>query len=154
VINTYETRLKEMGLSLPAVPRPVATYVPAVLTGKYVYTSGQIPLVDGQLKYGGRVGKDLTEEEGREAAKICALNCLSAIRELTGGLDEIERIVKVTGFVNSAPGFVSQPKVINGASDFLGQVFGSAGKHARSAVGVSALPLGAAVEIEMVVEIK
>lgn len=154
MVNVYESKLKEMGVILPQVPRPLASYVPAVQTGEYIYTSGQVPFVDGELRYKGRVGADLSEEQGYEAAKICAINCLSAVKGLAGSLDNIERIVKVTGFVNSAPGFVNQPKVVNGASDLLGQVFGEAGKHARSAVGVSELPLGAAVEVEMVVKLK
>ncbi|MCL6478082.1 MAG: RidA family protein [Peptococcaceae bacterium] len=150
----YEEKLKEMGIDLPPVPKPVAAYVPAVRVGQYIYTSGQIPFVDGDLKYKGKVGGELTESQGYEAARICAVNCLSAVKELVGSLDNIERIVKVSGFVNSAPGFVNQPKVINGASDLLGQVFGEAGQHARAAVGVSELPLGAAVEVEMVVKLK
>ncbi|MCL6611771.1 MAG: RidA family protein [Peptococcaceae bacterium] len=150
----YEAKLKEMGINLPPVPKPVASYVPAVRAGEYVYTSGQLPFADGEIRYRGKVGDGLSEEDGYEAAKICAINCLSAVKDLAGSLDNIERIVKVTGFVNSAPGFVSQPKVVNGASDLLGEVFGEAGKHARAAVGVSELPLGAAVEIEMVVKLK
>lgn len=150
----FESRLKEMGISLPAVPRPVAAYVPAVLAGQYVYTSGQIPFVSGELKYKGKVGGDLTESQGYDAARICAINCLSAIKELAGSLDRIERIIKVTGYVNSAPGFVNQPGVINGASELLGEVFGEAGRHARAAVGVNELPLGAACEVEMVVKLK
>ncbi|MHB8158797.1 MAG: RidA family protein [Desulfocucumaceae bacterium] len=150
----FEDKLKEMGISLPDVPKPLASYVPAVKVEGYIYTSGQIPFVDGDLKYKGRVGGDLTEADGYEAAKICAINCLSAVKGLTGSLDSIERIVKVTGFVNSASGFSGQPKVINGASDLLGEVFGEAGRHARSAVGVSELPLNAAVEIEIIVKLK
>lgn len=150
----YEAKLKEMAITLPAAPKPLASYVPAVMAGGCVYTSGQIPLVDGELKFRGKVGADLTEEQGYEAAKICALNCLSVVREQIGSLDNIERIVKVTGFVNSAPGFANQPKVVNGASDLLGEIFGEAGRHARSAVGVSDLPIHAAVEVEMIVKIK
>ena len=150
----YEARLKEMGINLPGVPKPVAAYVPAVLVDKYVYTSGQLPFAGGELKFKGKLGKDLTESNGYEAAKICAINCLSAVRELAGSLDKVERIVKVTGFVNSAPGFTNQPGVINGASELLGEIFGEAGRHARAAVGVGELPLGAAVEVEMVVKIK
>jgi len=150
----FEDKLKEIGMSLPPVAKPVAAYVPAVLVDKYVYTSGQIPLVEGELKYKGRVGGDLTDKEGYEAARICVLNCLSAVKSVAGSLDSIERIVKVTGFVNSAPGFSGQPGVINGASELLGQVFGEAGRHARSAVGVSELPLNAAVEVEMIVKLK
>lgn len=150
----FEEKLKEMGLTLPQVAKPVAAYVPAVQVEKYVYTSGQIPFVEGELKYKGRVGGDLSDKEGYEAARVCALNCLSAIKSVAGSLDNIERIVKVTGFVNSAPGFSGQPGVINGASELLGQVFGEAGSHARAAVGVSELPLNAAVEVEMIVKLK
>jgi len=150
----YEAKLIEMGIRLPQVPKPVAAYVPAVLVEKVIYTSGQIPFVDGELIYKGKVGSELSESQGYEAAKICAINCLSAVKELAGGLDNIDRIVKVTGFVNSAPGFVGQPKVINGASELLGEIFGEAGRHARAAVGVSELPLDAAVEVEMIVKIK
>lgn len=150
----YEAKLKEMDIHLPQAPKPVAAYVPAVLVEKYIYTSGQIPFVDGELKYKGKVGYELSESQGYEAAKICAINCLSAVKELAGSLDNIERIVKLTGFVNSAPGFVSQPKVINGASELLGELFGEAGRHARAAVGVSELPLDAAVEVEIVVKVK
>lgn len=150
----FEAKLKELGLALPRVPSPVASYVPAVLTDKYIYTSGQLPFVGGELKYRGKLGEEITEAQGCEAARLCAINCLSAVRELAGSLDNVERIVKVTGFVSSAPGFVNQPKVINGASELLGEIFGEAGRHARAAVGVSELPLGAAVEVEMVVKIK
>jgi len=150
----YEAKLKEMGITLPVAPKPLAVYVPAVLADKYVYTSGQIPIVDGDLKFKGKVGGELTEAQGYEAAKICAINCLSAIKELVGSLDNIERIIKVSGFVNSAQGFVGQPKVINGASELLGEVFGEAGRHARAAVGVSELPMNAAVEVEIIARIK
>jgi enamine deaminase RidA (YjgF/YER057c/UK114 family) len=149
-----ESKLQQLGLTLPVAPKPVAAYVPAVLSDKYVYTSGQIPFVNGELKFKGKVGQDLDEAQGYEAAKICALNCLSVIKAVAGSLDNIERVVKVTGFVNSAPGFSLQPKVINGASELLGQVFGAAGEHARSAVGVSELPLAAACEVEMIVKLK
>lgn len=150
----YEAKLETMGLKLPPVPKPVAAYVPAVMVDKYIYTSGQLPMVEGKLEFQGKVGSELTENQGYAAAKICAINCLSAVREMAGSLDNVERIVKVTGFVNSAPGFANQPKVINGASELLGEIFGEAGRHARSAVGVSELPLGAAAEVELVVKIK
>ena len=150
----YEAKLKEMGIQLPEAPKPLAAYVPATLAGEFAYTSGQIPLAAGELKYKGKVGSDLTEEQGYEAARLCAINCLSALKGVIGSLDKIAQVVKVTGFVNSAPGFSSQPKVVNGASEFLGQVFGDAGKHARSAVGVSELPINAAVEVEMIVRLK
>lgn len=148
----YEAKLEQMGISLPKAPKPVGCYVPAVLVDGFVYTSGQVPFVDGEIKYKGKVGADLTESEGYQAARVCAINCLSAIKELTGSLDNVERVVKVTGFVNSAAGFSRQPAVVNGASDFLGEVFGEAGRHARAAVGVSELPLNAAVEVEMIVK--
>lgn len=151
---SYEAKLQELGLKVPEVAKPVAAYVPAVKVGDYVYTSGQIPFVEGKLKYVGKVGKDLSLEEGYEAAKVCALNCLAAVKCVIGSLDKVEQIVKVVGFVNSAPGFADQPKVVNGASELIGQVFGTAGEHARSAVGVAELPLNAAVEVEMIVKVK
>jgi len=150
----YEAKLKEMGIELPEAPKPLAAYIPAIQAGEFVYTSGQVPLAAGELKYKGKVGSDLTEEQGYEAARLCAINCLSAIKGVIGDLDKIAQVIKVTGFVNSAPGFSSQPKVVNGASEFLGQVFGDAGKHARAAVGVSELPINAAVEVEMIVKLK
>ena len=150
----YEAKLKEMGIELPPAPKPLAAYVPAVQAGEFVYSSGQIPLASGELKYKGKVGSDLSEAQGYEAAKLCAINCLSAVKTLIGSLDKIEKIVKVTGFVNSAPGFSAQPKVVNGASELLGGVFGDMGKHARSAVGVSELPIDAAVEVEIIVKLK
>jgi len=151
---SIEAKLQEMGLELPPAPKPVAAYVPAVKIDGYIYTSGQIPLLNGELKYKGKIGKDLEEKQGYEAAKLCALNCLSVIKAQIGSLDSIEKIIKVVGFVNSAPGFSAQPKVVNGASEFLGQLFGDKGQHARSAVGVNELPLDAACEVEMVVKIK
>jgi enamine deaminase RidA (YjgF/YER057c/UK114 family) len=149
-----ESKLKELGIELPVAPKPVAAYVPAVKIDGYVYTAGQIPLVNGEIKFKGKLGKDLNEEQGYEAAKTCALNCLSVIKGQIGSLDNIVQIVKVTGFVSSAPGFNSQPKVINGASELLGQLFGDKGAHARSAVGVNELPLDAACEVEMIVKVK
>lgn len=154
MINMFEAKLKEMGITLPETPKPLAAYVPAVQVDKYIYTSGQIPMVSGELKYKGKLGAEITEAQGYEAAKLCAINCLSAIKGLAGTLDNIERIVKVVGFVNSAPGFNMQPKVVNGASEFIGEVFGEAGRHARSAVGVNELPIDASVEIEMIVKLK
>lgn len=150
----YESKLKAMGLDLPRAPKPLAAYVPAVRVERYIYTSGQLPIVNGVLEYKGKIGADLSESQGYDAARICALNCLGAVSELAGSLDNIERIIKVTGFVNSAPGFFLQPGVVNGASELLGEIFGEAGRHARSAVGVSELPLDAAVEVEMIVLIK
>jgi len=151
---SFEQKITELGLSIPEVAKPVAAYVPAVRVGDYVYTSGQIPFVNGELKYQGKVGSDVTAENGYDAAKICALNCLAAIKSVIGNLDAVERVIKIVGFVNSAGGFNQQPKVVNGASELVGQIFGAAGAHARSAVGVSELPLDAAVEVEMIVKIK
>lgn len=149
----FEEKLKQMGVSIPEVVKPLAAYIPATQVGNLVMTSGQVPISEGKVKYQGKVGKDLTEEEGMNAAKLCALNCLSAIKSVTGNLDKIKRVVKLTVFVSSAEGFTAQPKVANGASEFIGDIFGEAGKHVRSAVGVSELPLDSAVEIEMIVEI-
>ncbi|MFV2009538.1 MULTISPECIES: RidA family protein [unclassified Micromonospora] len=145
-------RLTELGLSLPTVVPPVAAYVPAVRSGQQVYVSGQLPMADGALLAVGKVGAEVTPEQGRELAARCALNALAAIDALVG-LDAVTRIVKVTGFVASAAGFTGQPAVINGASELFGEVFGDAGRHARSAVGVAELPLGAPVEVEVVVEV-
>ena len=145
-------RLNELGVALPAVATPLAAYVPAVRTGNLVYTSGQLPLEDGQPTHSGKVGDEVTPEEGKVAARTCALNALAAVDALVG-VDSIVRVVKVVGFVASAPGFTGQPGVINGASEFLGEVFGDAGAHARSAVGVAELPLGVPVEVELIVEV-
>jgi enamine deaminase RidA (YjgF/YER057c/UK114 family) len=146
-------RLEALGLKLPAVVAPVAAYVPAVRTGGYVYTAGQVPLVDGELAGTGKVGAEVGEARAKELARICALNCLAAVTSVTGDLAAIRRVVKVTGFVASAPGFTGQPQVVNGASELLLEVFGDAGRHARSAVGVAVLPLDAPVEVELIVEI-
>ncbi|CAJ1495159.1 RidA family protein [[Mycobacterium] burgundiense] len=145
-------RLAELGLTLPAVVTPLAAYVPAVRTGDLVYTSGQLPIADGELKGRGKVGDAVSPEDGRELARLCALNALAAVDALVG-LDNVARIVKVVGFVASAPGFNGQPEVVNGASELLGEVFGAAGTHARSAVGVAELPRDAPVEVELIVEV-
>ena len=145
-------RLAELGIALPAVTKPLAAYVPAVRTGNLVYTAGQLPLVDGKLTHTGKAGAEVSPEHARVAARTCALNALAAIDALVG-IDNVTRIVKVVGFVASAPGFSGQPGVINGASELLGEVFGEAGQHARSAVGVSELPLDAPVEAELIVEV-
>jgi enamine deaminase RidA (YjgF/YER057c/UK114 family) len=145
-------RLAELGLALPAVTPPVAAYVPAVQSGNYVYVSGQLPLVGGALPVTGKVGAEISAEDAKELAARCALNGLAAIDALVG-LDRVVRVVKVVGFVASADGFTAQPGVINGASELLGSVFGEAGRHARSAIGVAELPLGAPVEVEMIIEI-
>lgn len=144
--------LADLGYELPAVVPPVASYVPAVRSGNHVYTSGQLPMVDGTLVAVGKVGAEVSAEDATAAARTCALNALAAVDALVG-IDNVVRIVKVVGFVASAPGFTGQPGVINGASNFLGEVFGDAGIHARSAVGVAELPLGAPVEVEMIVEV-
>ena len=146
-------RLAALGMTLPPVVAPVGSYVPAVRTGAHVYTSGQLPMVDGKLPATGRVGAEVDVEQAADLARACALNALAAIDALVG-LDDVVRVVKVVGFVASAPDFTGQPTVINGASDLLGQLFGAAGVHARSAVGVAALPLGAPVEVELIVEIR
>ena len=147
-------RLAELGLTLPTVAAPVAAYVPTVRTGNLVWTSGQLPFVDGSLPITGKVGAEVEAGRAQELARTCALNALAAIAAEIGDLDRVRRVVKVVGFVASAPGFFGQPGVINGASELLGQVFGEAGRHARSAVGVAVLPLDAPVEVEVVVEVE
>lgn len=152
-MSTPEERLAALGLALPEVAKPVAAYVPAVRTGSYVYTSGQLPFVGGQLVATGKVGADVTPEQAKELARTCALNALAAVRAEVGELSAVTRVVKVVGFVASSPDFTGQPGVVNGASELLGEVFGDAGVHARSAVGVTSLPLDAPVEVEIVVEV-
>jgi len=147
-------RLAELGLTLPTVAAPVAAYVPTVRTGNLVWTSGQLPFVDGSLPITGKVGAEVEAGRAQELAGTCALNALAAIAAEVGDLDRVRRVVKVVGYVASAPGFFGQPAVINGASELLGQMFGDAGRHARSAVGVAALPLDAPVEVEVVVEVE
>ena len=148
----FHARLRELGYELPGVAKPLASYVPAVRVGDQVWTSGQLPLVEGALPLTGKVGAELTTEQAQEQARIAALNALAAI-DAEVGLDNVSRVVKIVGFVASDPAYADQPVVINGASDFIGEVFGDAGKHARSAVGVAALPKTAPVEIELIVEI-
>jgi enamine deaminase RidA (YjgF/YER057c/UK114 family) len=152
--STPEERLAELGLVLPPVVKPLAAYVPAVRSGPWVFTAGQLPMVDGTLAATGRVGAEVTAERGAELARICALNALAAIASVTGSLSAVTQVVKVVGYVASADGFTGQPAVVNGASLLLGEVFGDAGIHARSAVGVSQLPLGAPVEVELVVAVE
>ena len=149
-----ENRLKELGIELPTAPTPAGSYVPAVTAGNMVFVSGQLPTVAGELKYKGKVGTDISLEDANHAAKVCIINALAVLKAHLGSLDNIERIVRLGGFVNSSDGFTMQPKVINGASDFLFEVFGEKGQHARAAVGVNELPLNAAVEVEMTVLIK
>ena len=150
---TASERLAELGIILPAVAKPLAAYVPAVRTGALVYTSGQLPLQAGDLTHIGKVGAEVTPEQAKVAARTCALNALAAVDALVG-IDAVIRIVKVVGFVASAPGFSGQPGVVNGASEVFGELFGDAGAHARSAVGVSELPLDAPVEVELIVEVR
>ena len=146
-----ESRLRELGFELPDVTAPAGSYLPATRAGDLVFTAGQLPLEEGELHLRGKVGDAVSVDEAQEAARLCALNALAAAAAETGGLGGISRIVKVTGFVASAPGFNGQPQVLNGASEFLGEVFGEAGLHARSAVGVAELPMDAPVEVEVVV---
>ena len=150
-VDAY-ARLAELGITLPQVVPPLAAYLPAVQTGNHVYVSGQLPLVEGKLSLTGKLGADVTAEQGTELARTCAVNALAAIEALVG-LGRVVKIVKVTGFVASAEGFTAQPAVINGASNLFGDVFGEQGRHARSAVGVAELPLGAPVEVEVIVEV-
>jgi enamine deaminase RidA (YjgF/YER057c/UK114 family) len=152
-LAAVEQRLIELGYTLPASSKPLAAYIPAVQTGNLVFTSGQLPMVEGHLVQSGKVGSEVTPERAKELATICALNALAAIKMAIGDLDKVKRVVKVVGFVASAPDFTGQPGVVNGASEFLGEVFQDAGIHARSAVGVAVLPLDAPVEIEMIVEV-
>lgn len=149
---SWSARLIELDIDLPTVVPPVAAYVPATRSGNMVYTSGQLPIIDGSLAAAGKVGGEVSADEAKAHARTCALNALAAVHGLVG-IDSIARIVKVVGFVASADGFTGQPGVINGASELLGEVFGEAGQHARSAVGVAELPLGAPVEVEMIVEV-
>lgn len=150
---TPEERLQELGVSLPAPVAPVAAYVPCVRTGSLVYVSGQVPMVDGKPSHLGHLGDDVDLEDGRAAARTCAVNVLAALKAELGELSRVRRVVKVTGFVASAPGFTDMPKVVNAASEVFGEVFGDAGRHARAAVGVAALPLGVPVEVEAIVEV-
>ena len=151
---SIQSKLAELGLTLPVAAAPVAAYVPAVRTGNLVYTAGQLALVDGKIPFIGKVGSDVTPEQAKDMAQICALNALAAI-SLVADIDQIERVVRVGGFVNGVPGFVAIPQVINGASELLIQLFGEVnGKHARTAIGVAELPLNAPVEVEIVVQLK
>ena len=151
---SVEEKLKEVGITLPDVAPPVAAYIPAVQADKMIYTAGQVALLKGELKYKGRVGENLTVKQGYESARICALNALAAVKGVAGSLDNIERIVRVAGFINSADDFTDQAKVMNGASELMLDIFGEAGLHARSAIGVNTLPIGASVEVELIVKLK
>jgi enamine deaminase RidA (YjgF/YER057c/UK114 family) len=151
--QTWTARLAELGVRLPPVAAPVAAYVPAIRSGQLVFTSGPLPFVDGGLRRTGKVGGTVDIEDAAADAKVCALNALAAVDDLVG-LDSIARVVRVVGYVASAEGFSAQPRVVNGASEFLGRVFGEAGKHARSAIGVAELPMNAPVEVELTVELR
>jgi enamine deaminase RidA (YjgF/YER057c/UK114 family) len=149
-----EAKIKELGYTLPEPAKPLAAYIPAIKIDKLVYTAGQLPSVNGQLQYKGKVGFNVSEEDGQKAAVLSLLNCLAVVKSICGDLDQIEQVIKLTVFINSADGFINQPKVANGASELLLRIFGDAGKHVRSAVGVNELPIDAALEIEMVVKLK
>lgn len=149
-----EAKLAELGIDLPAPPKPVAAYVPSVRTGSLVFVSGQVPIRDGAIARTGLVGADVTPEDATQDARTCALNALAVLRAAAGSLDNVRRIVKMTVFVASAPGFRAQPQVANGASELMVEIFGEQGKHARAAVGVAELPLGAPVEVELIAEVE
>ncbi|WP_179873063.1 RidA family protein [Microcella indica] len=151
-MSGIDARLAELGISIPQLAKPVAAYVPAVVTGHLVHTAGQLPFVDGALPATGKVGAEVSAEDAAGYARTCVLNALAAAQSVIGSLDRVTRIVKVTGFVASAPDFTGQPTVLNGASEVLGEIFGEAGHHARSAVGVAVLPLDAPVEVELILE--
>lgn len=148
-----EARLEELGIELPQAAAPAANYVPYVITGNQLWVAGQVPFWNGELKYIGRLGDDFTVEQGQEAARICALNVIAQAKAALGELDRVRRVVKMGGFVNATPDFTDHPKVVNGASDLMVEVFGEAGRHARFAVGAGSLPLGVAVEVDAVMEI-
>jgi len=154
VSDSPEARLAALGLTLPPVATPLAAYVPAVRSGPYVYTAGQLPLANGKLLMTGRVGAQVSVEEAASLARTCALNALAAVASVTGGLSAVTQIVKIVGFVASDPSFTGQPLVVNGASELMLEVFGDAGRHARSAVGVAVLPLDAPVEVELIAEVR
>ncbi len=140
-------------IRLPNPPKPAGSYIPAVRVGNILYISGQIPFVDGEIKYKGKLGKDVTVEEGYQAARACGLNALSALKNEIGDLHKVRRIIKLSGYVNGTEGFIDQPKVVDGASDLMSEVFGDVGRHARIALGANSLPLGSAVEIDLIAEI-
>lgn len=148
-----EDKLASIGITLPSPPAPAGSYVPLVISHNLVFVAGQIPTEEGQLKFKGKVGRDISIEVAQQAARLCAINALSHLKSALGSLDRVRRVVKVTGFVSCDPSFVEHPQVLNGASDLLVQVFGETGKHARAAVGVSSLPLDSAVEVEFIVEV-
>jgi enamine deaminase RidA (YjgF/YER057c/UK114 family) len=151
---SIEKRLKELGLALPAAPRPVANYVPAVRAGELLFTSGVLPMKEGKLVFEGKLGKELTVEQGQEAAKLALLNALAVVNLEMGNLDSVVRIIRLTGHVASAPGFTLQPAVLNGASDLLVAIFGEAGRHTRAALGAAELPLNSPIELELIVQVR
>jgi enamine deaminase RidA (YjgF/YER057c/UK114 family) len=151
---TPEERLAELGITLPSPPAPVAAYVSTVTTGNHVYVSGQVPMVDGKASATGRLGDELDVGQGAEVARVCAINVMAQLKGALGDLSRVARVVKLVGFVASAPGFGGQPEVVNGASELFVEVFGDAGRHARSAVGVAALPRNVPVEVEAIVEFR
>lgn len=151
---SFEVKVQELGITIPTPAKPLAAYVPAVQTGNLVFVSGQLPSKDGQMLHKGLLGREVNVEQGYEAARACAINCLGAVKSLVGSLDNIVQIVKVTGFVAALPDFTDHPKVVNGASELMQQIFGEHGTHARAAVGMASLPLGVPVEVEMIVEVK
>ena len=153
-MSVIESRLKELGVTLPTPPMPVASYVPCTISGNIVFVSGQIPIADGAIKYVGKLGVDVPLEAGQAAAQLCAINLLAQLKAAIGDLDRVTRCLKLGVFVNAAPDYTQQPEVANGASDLIAAVFGDAGKHARAAVGVGSLPRGVAVEVEAIFEIK
>jgi enamine deaminase RidA (YjgF/YER057c/UK114 family) len=148
-----DARLAELGITLPAVATPVAAYVPAMTSGNLLFTAGQLPFVDGTLLATGKVGAEVSASKAAELARVCALNALAAAHSVLGSLDKVTRVIKVNGFVASAPDFIGQPQVLNGASEVLAEIFGDIGQHARAAVGVAVLPLDAPVEVELILEI-
>ncbi len=149
-----EEKIKTLGYDLPAAPKPLAAYIPAIRVDNLIFTAGQLPMIEEKLISEGKLGGEVSDEIGIKAAEICTLNCLSVIKSEIGNLENIEQVVKVTVFVNSAKGFTAQPMIANGASEFLVNIFGDSGKHVRSAVGVNELPINAPVEIEMIVKVK
>jgi enamine deaminase RidA (YjgF/YER057c/UK114 family) len=151
--DTAETRLKALGIVLPVPPAPAANYIPTVITGRLIFISGQVSILPGGAKFVGKVGRELTVEQGAEAGRICAINILANLKAALGDLGKIGRMVKLTGFVNAVPDFTEPHKCVNGCSDLLTDVFGEKGKHSRSAIGVGTLPLGAAVEVEAIAEL-
>jgi enamine deaminase RidA (YjgF/YER057c/UK114 family) len=152
-MSQIEQKIIDLGFVLPETAKPLAAYIPAIQSGNLVFTSGQLPMINGSLAETGKVGGSVSPERAKELATVCALNALAAVKTVIGDLDKIKRVVKVVGFVSSVPEFSGQPGVVNGASEFLGEVFGDKGVHARSAVGVAVLPLDAPVEIELIVEV-